>query len=362
MMLFTRRAALASAGASLAAACTQTSSEPAPSRDGIVAMSVEPRDPRFVTGHRPLPFAVQEIYPAEHKRRIHLAGGLLGEGGRVVRVSDRHIAYGLSQSTSPDATSELARLPAPRHHPYAVSHKGKLYLLGGFGTNPGAVNWIMSADTLVYDDAGDTWSALKPAPAPHAEVVAASIGHSIHIVGGRKPKGAANLAYGDHEDTDRHLVYDAPSDTWMTAAPALSARNSATGAVLHNGHWHVVGGRSVAGGPTDAHEVYDQKTDRWWNAAPMPKGSGAGGNACGVIGGRLYVFGGEYFDNGGRVHPEVWEYNPASDAWVAMPPMPTPRHGLGGVTIGNTIWLVGGAKKPSGSETTDVVESFEVFV
>ena len=35
-----------------------------------------------------------------------------------------------------------------------------------------------------------------------------------------------------------------------------------------------------------------------------------------MIGGRLYIFGGEYFDNGGRVHPEVWEYDPGKDAWA----------------------------------------------
>ena len=73
---------------------------------------------------------------------------------------------------------------------------------------------------------------------------------------------------------------------------------------------------------------------------------------------RLYVFGGEYFDNGGRVHPEAWEYNPASDAWAPAPPMPTPRHGLGAVVLHNMIWLVGGAKKPSGVDTSDTVEAF----
>ena len=142
-----------------------------------------------------------------------------------------------------------------------------------------------------------------------------------------------------------------------TAAPALSARNSAAGALI-GGAWHVAGGRSVSGGPSDAHEVYDVREDRWRNAAPMPKGSGAGGNACGVLGGQLYVFGGEYFDNGGRVHPEVWRYDPKADAWTSAPPMPTPRHGLGAVVLDNAIWLVGGATKPSGVDTSAVVEAF----
>jgi N-acetylneuraminic acid mutarotase len=343
--MLTRRTALISAGATLAVGCANA--QPA------TPANPHPTTPRYGATHKPLPFRVQEIYPAAHKGRIHIAGGLLSNGASVTGVSDQHIAY----DPKTGASATLAKLPALRHHPHAVSHNGRLYLLGGFGTNAGAVNWIMSTDTLRYDDAANSWATLAPAPEPHAEVVATSLGANIHIVGGRRPKGAANLAYGDHEDVTRHLVYDPAANTWRNAAPALTARNSASGGVI-NGHWHVVGGRSVAGGPTDAHEVYDPKEDRWRTAAPMPKGSGAGGNAASVLEGKLYVFGGEYFDNGGRVHPEAWQYDPAADAWTSMPPMPTPRHGLGAVPLNNAIWLVGGAKKPSGSETSDVVESF----
>lgn len=338
--MLTRRTAILAASATIATACADAP-EPASKTLG------------YGTNFKPLPFPVQEIYPAAHQGRIHIVGGLLAEGGRVTSVSDRHIAY----DPKTQATATLAPLSAPRHHPHAIDHNGQLFLLGGFGTNPGAVNWIMSADTLRYDDASNSWTPLAPAAEPHAEVVATSLNSRIHIVGGRRPKGAANLAYGDHKDVTRHLVYDPASNSWANAAPALSARNSAAGGVI-NGRWHVVGGRSMANGPTDAHEVYDPKEDRWRAAAPMPKGSGAGGNAAGVLGGMLYVFGGEYFDNGGRVHPEAWRYDPKADAWTSAPPMPTPRHGLGAVVIGETIWLVGGAKKPSGTDTSDTVESF----
>lgn len=355
MHTLTRRSAILTASASLAAACCTK-----PPVSGAA-----PSEAMWIPNQPPLPFAVQEIYPAEHAGRIHIAGGLLSDGTRVTGVSDRHIAY-----ASGGVTTELAPLPARRHHPYAVSHKGKLCLLGGFGSDPDRVTWIMSTDTLVFASTGDTeangksypgrWSALAPAPEPHAEVVATSLGDRIHIVGGRRPKGAANAAYGDHEDVDRHLVFDPTANTWSKAAPALSARNSAAGAVI-NGLWHVVGGRSVANGPTDAHEVYDAKEDRWRNAAPMPKGSGAGGNAAAVLRDTLYVFGGEYFTGGqGGVHAEVWAYDPKTDAWTEVGKMPTPRHGLGAVTLNQSIWLVGGAKRSSGTETSNAVERFQL--
>lgn len=303
-----------------------------------------------------LPFAVQEIYPAAHKGRIHVAGGLLGEGGRVVGVSDRHAAF----DPATGATAMLRALPWPRHHPQLLSHAGRLLMLGGFATMPGAVTWIMTTDTLAYYDAADAWAPLAPAAQPHAECVAASLGQRVHLVGGRSPRGAANAAYQDHADSTQHLVFDPAANSWTTAAPALAPRNSAAGAVI-DGLWHVAGGRTVTGGPTDAHEVYDEKEDRWRNAAPMPKGSGAGGNAAAVLGGALYVFGGEVFGQGGSggvVHPEVWRYNPGADAWSAAAPMPTPRHGLGAVAVGGSIYTVGGARRPSGSETSSVIERF----
>lgn len=339
-MLLTRRSALIAAGAGLATACANPPGPP------------PPQTPKW-DAKPALPFAVQEIYPALHQGRIHVVGGLLGEGGRVVGVSDRHAAYDPATGQS----AMMTALPAQRHHPQAVSVGGKLYLLGGFATNPGAVNWIMQSETLALDETVGAWRTLAAAPSPHGETTAAVIGQRIHIVGGRAPKGAANLAYGDHADTDHHLVYDTAGNSWSAAAPALSKRNSAAGALI-DGLWHVAGGRHVADGPSDAHEVYDPREDRWRTAAPMPKGSGAGGNAAGVIAGKLYIFGGEYFHDGGKVHAEVWAYDPKTDAWEEAAPMPTPRHGLGGITIGDGIWLVGGAKKPSGNDTTDAVERF----
>lgn len=341
-MQITRRTALAGTGAALAACAGPTTSE------------AQHRAKAWLSPKPPLPFAVQEIYPTLHNGRIHIAGGLLGENGRVVGVSDRHIAY----DPATGGSEFLRKLTFPTHHPQVVSCRGQLFLLGGFRTNPGAVNWKMTTSTEVYlhnTEAG--WNGLRDAPAPHAEAVATAIGERIHIVGGRTPRGSANLDYGDHADTDHHLVYDVASNTWSYAAPARTRRNSAAG-VMIGGLWHVAGGRHVENGPSDAHEVYDPREDRWRTAAPMPKGAGAGGNAAGVINGQLYVFGGEYFHDGGKVHAEVWRYDPGTDTWVAEAPMPTPRHGLGGVTIGDSIWLVGGARKPSGNDTTDTVEVF----
>ncbi len=352
-MMTRRRALTITAGAGLAACAPigGTSRE----QQAQTAATNPAGDPAGCWSAQPaLPFAVQEIYPAAHGGRIHLAGGLLGENGRAVAVSDRHIAYDPATGVS----AQMPSLPAPRHHPHLISHGGKLYALGGFGTLAGAIAWIMTGETLVFDETAGGWTTLAPAPELHGEVVAASLGAHIHVAGGRRPGGGANLNWGDHADVDRHMVYDPGANVWSTAAPALSQRNSAAGAVI-GGLWHVAGGRHVSNGPSDAHEVYDPREDRWRNAAPLPAGSGAGGNAAVTLGGALYVFGGEVFaQGGGKVHPEVWRYDPKTDAWDAAAPMPTPRHGLGAVVIGDAGYLIGGAARPSGNGTSEAVETF----
>lgn len=177
----------------------------------------------------------------------------------------------------------------------------------------------------------------------------------LHLAGGRSPAGTANANWQDQADQTHHFVLDAPGDTWRAAAPCLTARNSAAGAVI-DGKLHIVGGRSVAGGNTAAHEVYDPAGDRWRTAAPMPQAQG--GLAAAELGGKLYAFGGEFFDNGGGVYAEAWAYDPATDIWAAIAPMPHPRHGLGAVTLDGVIHVIGGALKASGVETSALVEIY----
>ena len=70
----------------------------------------------------------------------------------------------------------------------------------------------------------------------------------------------------------------------------------------------------------------------------------------------LYVFGGEIFHPSASVFAEVWRYVLEKDEWQAMPPLPTPRHGLGAGVIGSNIHVVGGATKPGGRGTSDIHE------
>ncbi|MEM9837679.1 MAG: kelch repeat-containing protein [Pseudomonadota bacterium] len=296
-----------------------------------------------------MPLAVQEIYPNALSGRIHLAGGLYAGDGEIRGATDRHFTWAPGENS----WTERAPLPQRRHHPNLVGSDDRIFALGGFDTRADTLDWTMTAETLIYNPSADQWTKGPASPEPHGETVCVSIASRIHVIGGRTPKGTSNQTWTDHIDSDRHFVLDGGS--WERAAPALVKRNSAAGAVL-NDNIHVVGGRQVGGGNLTAHEVYDAREDRWRNAAPMPQGQG--GLAAAALGGKLYAFGGEFFDNGGGVYPEAWAYDPLTDQWTAIADMPTPRHGLGAVTLGESIYVIGGAKGVGGRETSSVVEIY----
>ena len=335
----TRRLVLATGLSTLTFACSARPDSPESVTDVTGAWRTGPA----------LPYAAQEIYPTLHAGRIHLAGGFIAEGDSISGVTDSHIA--LDPATG--AWSELTPLPRPRHHPNLISFGGKLVAIGGFEVRSEQAVWVMQPGIWVYD--GDTWTDGPSLPQPNGESVTGVIDSALHVCGGRKPRGATNESWNNHTDISDHFVLTDLSGSWEAVAPLPTARNSAAAAVLGDA-WHVVGGRTVAGGNTDVHEVYDAAEDRWRAAAPMPQGQA--GLAAASVNGTLYAFGGEYFNNGGGVYPEAWAYDPAADAWSSIPDMPHPRHGLGAVTLGGEIYVIGGALQAGGNQTSPRVEIF----
>lgn len=315
--------------------------------------TTEPAAKRLATWSKSpsLPLAVQEIYPARYKTRIHQAGGFIATNGRISGPTDKHFSW---QAGEPEWREETS-LPIARHHPQLISFKGQLLALAGFESRDAQSVWIMQKSGWILDK-DNQWQESPELPAPCGEAVLGITGDgSLHIAGGRTPIGAANSGWQDHGDTDHHFVLDALNGTWKRAAPCLTKRNSAAGDII-NGALHIVGGRQVGGGNVATHEIYDHKEDRWRNAAPMPQAQG--GLAAAALKGKLYAFGGEYFDNDGGVYPESWVYDPSTDSWDTLPDMLTPRHGLGAVRLGSDIYVIGGAKEVAGNQTSAIVERF----
>ncbi|MFD2165110.1 Kelch repeat-containing protein [Thalassotalea euphylliae] len=310
-----------------------------------------------------LPYKVQEIYPTVFNNHIIVAGGLSPDvGAKGIGVSDRVVVYDLEKKVWKEGPS----LPEPRHHPMLVVVNNRLLSFGGFTVDAQGI-WHNSTDVLELTPKkagsnGDIlttgqWQNIAQMPAPLAETLGAVHNGKVHLVTGRTPKTQSkNSQWIEQADVSTHYTFDLNTLTWANAAPAPTARNSACSVTTDK--LYTIGGRTVSGGNLASHEAYDFKTDTWQTLAPLP--AAQGGLACATDGKHIYVFGGEFFNNGGGVYSEVWQYSISKDTWQAVSEMPSPRHGLGALTINGSIYVIGGALQAGGVDTSSLMTTFSL--
>ena len=302
-----------------------------------------------------LSHASQEVYGTTWNGQIVVAGGL-----RSGADSNRQFVTLARTALFDPATNQWTRgpdLPAPRHHILLGTGRDRVYGFGGFvGENLGQNGFQYRDDVYAFD--GQQWTRVGAMPTPLGETVALSLDDRIHLVTGSL-HGESDPEQGA---TGTHLVYDTAADAWSEAKPAPTARSSATGAVIDGALYVAAGRRRGQTGITNlgALERYDPETDTWTTLRPLPQPSGGLNGAA--LNGTLYVFGGEYFSEGGGVYEHTWAYDPETDDWTEGPPMPTPRHGLAGAALDGRIFAIGGNTAPGiGAATTGTVEALVPF-
>jgi N-acetylneuraminic acid mutarotase len=280
----------------------------------------------------PMPTARQELATAVLNGKIYAIGGYDSSGTKtnIVEVYD----------PTTNTWTSAHPIPVALHHNCAAVAAGKLYSFGG-----------PSTQTFVYDELNDSWSAV--ASMLFFQVLSPAVGvfnDKIYVAGG---------VSGGSGNTKQNLVevYDPVANTWTALEPMKVGRNHCGGAFI-GGKFYVVGGRRVTRA-LDANEVYDPQTNTWADQAPLP--TPRAGIGVAAVNGELFVFGGEtlYPSGGGEVHGEVEVFNPATNTWRSLSPMPTPRHGIFASVIGNNIFLPGGGIV-SGIGPTNVNDVFIV--
>jgi Ca2+-binding RTX toxin-like protein len=78
----------------------------------------------------------------------------------------------------------------------------------------------------------------------------------------------------------------------------------------------------------------------------MPTARG-GLAAAATANGFVVAPGGEELAPGGTTFPEVEAFDVNRQRWISLPSMPSPRHGLGVVGIGQTIYTLAGGPQPA---------------
>jgi len=256
------------------------------------------------------------------------------------------------------------------HHVAFTEYRGKIYAFGGFVLpETGPQGWVPIDNAWEYDPVSDTWKALARMPSKRGSALAAVVNDRIYVIGGAStiPGSKEPAVYPTHPHMSVGTVeeYVPSTNTWRERSAMPTPRNhAAIGAV--NGKIYVIGGRVGAafiGLASDISvvEEYDPATDQWSGPrARMPIARSALG--AGVYGGRIYVAGGEYQDpHMMATFRAVEAYDPTTNSWTEMPPMPVSRHGLAVGVIGDQMHVVSGDVQSAGTGVEVSTGEHDVF-
>lgn len=230
-------------------------------------------------------------------------------------------------------------LPVPMHHTMAVGFNGRVYVIGGEFDGAGTGRPEVYLNTVyALEPQASVWRPRAPMPTGRSAGGAGVIEGKIYVAGGRPPRG--------HD----FAAYDPAADRW-SVLPDLPTQRNHLAVVAIDGKLYAAGGRFGGGfnsEKTAALEIYDPTTNRWTSGAllPAPRGGVAGVAANGC----LYVIGGEGNTADARgLFDQNEAYNPRTNTWSRLPPMPTPTHGLvGAAFVNGRIHLPGGAVTQGG--------------
>jgi N-acetylneuraminic acid mutarotase len=218
-----------------------------------------------------------------------------------------------------DRWQRRANLPEGRDHAMAATFGGKVYVFGGSGRS-GA-----TASVFAYDPAGDAWSRRADMPLRRTAGGAAVLDNRLVVVGGT----------GDSPTST--MVYDPSQDRW-TLGPSMTAPREHLAVTGDGSRIYVIGGRWDNALKATA-ESLDSLTGSWKRLSDLP--TARGGTAGGIVHGRIYVAGGEA-SSPDRTFSQVEAYDPSSNVWTSLPQLPTPRHGLSVLGLGDTLYVIAG--------------------
>ena len=133
-------------------------------------------------------------------------------------------------------------------------------------------------------------------------------------------------------------VYDPETDTWSDL-PDMPTPRDHLGVAVVDGVLYAVGGRQAAfETEITTTEALDLKTSTWRTGlAPIP--TPRGGFATAAVDGRIVTIGGE---SAAGVHDQVEAYDPETNSWTTLAPMPLARHGIQGAAYAGGAWIAGG--------------------
>jgi Galactose oxidase, central domain/Kelch motif len=273
-----------------------------------------------------------EVTAAAAGADVYLAGGYRGDGGTLPTVQ--------IYDTRHDRWRAGPELPVAVNHAMAATVGGAVDVFGGYRSDGKP-----SAAAFRLDHGG--WRRLADMPEGRAAGTAVAVGGKAYLAGGIGPEGLARTM----------LVLDAAANRWSVAPGPPTPREHLGGAAA-DGKVYTVGGRVRGRGDLDAVEVFDPAAARWTALAPLPTPRGGLG-ATATANGFVVAAGGEPSSERTTTFAEAEALDIRTGAWRSLPPMPSPRHGLGVAAIGTVVYTLAGGPRP-GLHVSSTAEAIDL--
>lgn len=200
--------------------------------------------------------------------------------------------------------------PTSAFLPVTVQSAGRTF------TIPEAFRYVFASGT-----GRGTWSSGSSLPQELGEVAAGVVDGVMYIVGDGSPN---TFAYNHYDGT------------WISNLAARPFIGDHHGAEVIGGKLYLIGG--LGGGSERKLQVYSPQTNTW-TSSNIPTSVDWGSPSTAVINGQLYIAGGV---NGSVTHNQVMRFNPATNAWTTLAPMPLGRNHAASGTDGSRFYVFGG--------------------
>ncbi|KAF2731297.1 galactose oxidase [Polyplosphaeria fusca] len=296
---------------------------------------------------------------------IGILGGVVPNGTTSVSTTPLMQFYSLTHNT----WSTMPPMPKPLNHVNVAVAHGKIYVLGGLADAPAGVSWNATAESWIYDPSTQAWEAI--APLPEGEVRGSAAmgvwGDKIILAGGMRALVLSGPGAGLQDTVDVVSMFDTGTGEYVAvpeAAKRMPGGRDHAGAAVVGGKMYVLGGRE--GGQLNVKDtvfVLDLGSmEEGWRVSGARMPTARGGVAAGVIGKRVFTFGGEGNQElESRVFNQTEVYDTVGDNWEELEQMAVPRHGTYAVGVGDRVYVPGGGVQFGGEAPVATFDAFSPF-